>query len=268
MPKIRQLDNQRPKEVSLVPQPGSGFVMPCVGSTGDGKSTALDNMLIEKEFYKQKYNRIILISSNAELDEKTALVLNMHDICVSNQALQDAQDDEIINYDPEHERTKLPRFHGIDPEDVHEEYDPLILKQLMESQKKVIKMWGKKLADTVLVCIDDAITSGAYWESAKGRFAKFACGLRHVKTDLIHCTQQWKSVPKVIRTQSTCGVLCGIPNDLELKDLYENFAAGYPLHKWSEIYSVIVNKEFQPFVVNLRNPRGSKLQKAFEEFVG
>jgi hypothetical protein len=263
---IKQLDNQQARETSLVPS--HPFVMPIIGAIGCGKTTTLVNLLTNEQFYKKKFHRIIFISVTAELDDKTRKILDCVDICISNQNLQDQYDKICKELDDNHERTILPKFHAIDDENVHEKYYPEILDNLYKHQKSIIKEFGKNLSDRVLVVIDDAITAGCYVKSHQDVFAKFATSLRHVNCSVIHCSQLWKAVPKIIRTQSTCGVFQGVPNELEIKDIYENFSCGYPFYKWNEIFQVIVSKPFQPFVSNLKNKPGTKLQRGFESYVG
>jgi len=265
MKNIVQKDSQQSTEVSLLPQ--HPFVLPCCGAISSGKTTLLVNMLTSKEFYKQQFNRIIFISVTANLDEKIKEILECPDICVSNQKLQDAMDNQALQLDDYFQPTILPRYHGINEDDIHSEYLPEILRDLYAEQKFTISYFGKQISDKVLVCVDDAITSGIYRQGHSSEFAKFATSLRHVNCSVIHCSQLFKAIPKIIRTQSTAGVFCGIPNELELKDVYEIFSCSLPLHKWSEYFNVIVNKPFQPIVFNLKNPRGYKMQRAFQEFV-
>jgi hypothetical protein len=264
--KIKQLDNQQNTETSLVPH--HCFCMPIVGSIGEGKTTILVNLLTSTDFYKQKFHRIVFISVTAELDEKIQRIFEDLGICISNQPLQDKFDDECLSLDDYHERTKLPKYHGIDGDDIYDLYDSSILQNLYKHQKSIISQFGKSLSDKCLLVIDDAITASCYIKSHQDEFARFCTSLRHVNCSVIHCTQLWKAVPKVIRTQSTAGIFCGVPNELEIRDVFENFACGYPFHKWQEIFNVIVSKPFRPIVFDLKSKKGCKIRRAFDEYVG
>lgn len=265
--KVKKYDNQRSDDNTvLVPNPA--FVLPIIGCIASGKTTLLTNLLTSKEFYKQKFSRVLFISCTADLDEKVRNILECPDILVSNQKLQDAMDEDNMQLDENHVRTILPKYKGIESEDIHPNYHPDILTQLVEEQKFTIKTYGKEISDKVLVVIDDAITAGCYRAGFRDVFARFATSLRHVNCSLIHCSQQWKAVPKVIRTQSTGIIICGLVNEIELHDLWENFSCGYNFHSWSERIMIILNKVYQPVVINLQNKRGYKIQRGFEEFVG
>jgi hypothetical protein len=264
---IKPVDHQAStNDESLIPL--HPFVMPIIGSIGEGKSTLLCNLLTKTAFYKQQFNRILFISHTADLDDKIQTILQDRQICISNQALQDAYDDEMEQLDEDYQRVILPRFRAIDNEDVFDFYNESILQNLYKHQKAIIKKFGKDLSDKCLIVIDDAITSGAYSRGHQTAFARFATSLRHVNCSLIHAGQLWKATPKIIRTQSTAGIFCGMLNDMELKDVYENFSCGMPYHRWCEIFSIIVSKPFTPDVFNLRNRVGYKMIKGFQEFCG
>jgi hypothetical protein len=244
------------------------FVCPLIGSIGSGKTTTLVNLLSSTDFYKQKFHRLIYISCSADLDEKQQRILQDKQICISNQRLMDAYDDKMYEFDEYHEKTKLPKFHGIENEDIHDYYSPDIMESLMKHQKSVIKEFGRDLSDLVLVAVEDGITSGAFSKGIQTAFARMACCARLYNISIVYVSQQWKAVPKVIRTQSTAGIFCGQLNETEMKDVYEKFSCGMPYYKWCEIFSVIVNKPFQPVVFNLKNRRSCKMQKAFQEYAG
>ena len=152
-------------------------------------------------------------------------------------------------------------------EDVHLSYTPKNLHDLVNEQKYIIKEYGKEYSNRVCVIFDDAITSGIY-HGKLSDFGKFATSLRHVNCSLIHMNQGFKSANKIVRSQSTSGIFFST-NELELRDIYEVYSCGYPLHKWLEIFAIVTNKPFNPIVFNLHNKRGYRIQDGFGgEFVG
>ena len=266
MVKIKTYDKQRSSDDTVL-IPNHPFVLPIIGSIASGKTTLLTNLLMEKEFYKQKFNKLIFISCTADCDEKVQNILECPDICISNQVLQDEIDLDAFQVDETHVPTTLPKYKGIDDEDIHDSYHPDIISKLIKEQKKIIQTYEKSISNKILIVIDDAITASCYRAGHRDVFAKFATSLRHVNCSLIHCSQLWKAVPKVIRTQSTGVILCGLMNEIELKDLFENFSVGKSFHTWCEIIMIILNKPYQPVVINLQNKRGYKIQKGFDEFI-
>ena len=57
---IKLIDNQVSNQISNVPYPS--FTMGIVASHGPGKTTLLTNMLMKKEFFKDKLNQIVILS--------------------------------------------------------------------------------------------------------------------------------------------------------------------------------------------------------------
>ena len=264
--KVKKVDSQRSEDdKSSIFQ--HCYVLMIVGAVASGKTSLLISMFTSKEFYKQNFSRIVFLSVTARLDAKVKQILDCPDICVSNQKLQDRIDYDYSQLDENHVRTILPKYHGIEQEDIHESYTPEILQKLIDEQQFVISEYGKEYSDSVCLIIDDAITSGIY-QGRMNQFCKFVCTLRHLNCSVIHMNQSYKSANKIIRSQSTAGIFFAT-NELELRDIYEVFNCNYSLHKWLEIFSIVTNKPFNPIVFNLHNRKGYKIQNGFNgEFVG
>jgi hypothetical protein len=69
---IKPLDNQVNTEPSLVPKPP--FSMYLSASKGQGKSTTLLNLLLNKDLLANKFNQIYIISPTNKLDEKMQIL--------------------------------------------------------------------------------------------------------------------------------------------------------------------------------------------------
>jgi len=74
---ITPIDNQVPSKISNVPYPS--FTMGIIASIGSGKTTLLANLLTNKEYFKDKFNEIIILSPKYRNDEdklnkKTAIL--------------------------------------------------------------------------------------------------------------------------------------------------------------------------------------------------
>src|SRR4051812_40368582 len=107
--KVKQFDKQRSDDdTALIPN--HAFVLPIIGNISSGKTTLLTNLLLNKNFYKQKFSRIIFISCTFDCDEKVQNILECPDICVSNQALQDAIDEDNMELDDNYVPTTLPKY--------------------------------------------------------------------------------------------------------------------------------------------------------------
>ena len=82
MYEIKPIDDQVSNKISNVPYPS--FTMGIIASRGSGKTTLLANLLTKKEFFKDKFNDIIILSPTYKNDldkwnficSKTVLVEN------------------------------------------------------------------------------------------------------------------------------------------------------------------------------------------------
>ena len=99
-----------------------------IGSTGMGKSTAIQHMLLSKDFYRGCFSRIYLISGS--VTEKGELIEK------SWQALAEYNEKEL-KIDPSRERTFFPA-------------DPKILQQLVSNFEKIAQVWKDKIARGVM----------------------------------------------------------------------------------------------------------------------
>src|SRR5690242_19625820 len=114
--KIKTYDKQRSDDDTVL-IPNHPFVLPIIGNIASGKTTLLTNLLMEKNFYKEKFNRI---SCTADCDQKVLNILQCPDICVSNQKLQDAIDEDGMELDENYVPTTLSKYKGIEEEDIHD----------------------------------------------------------------------------------------------------------------------------------------------------
>jgi hypothetical protein len=262
-------DSQRTKEDTLIPS--HPFTCVLCGAIASGKSNLLLHLLLHKDNYFQKFNRIILFSPTLEMDEKMEKLMQCNFLCRSNQALSDAIWREecqcSIQLNEElPERPILPPFKGIEAEDIYTEYDPQILQDLIDHQKEIIKSYGKDLSDRCLVIMDDSPTLGVFRQSHRDLFARFVLTIRHYNCSLILCTQMMKTVPKITRHNLT-GCMCFECNDKEREDIYEAFGANIPRSRWEELFAVLTSKPYSFFQCNLKNSKGKKIIKDLEEFV-
>jgi len=66
MYEIKPIDDQVSNKISNVPYPS--FTMGIIASRGSGKTTLLANLLTKKEFFKDKFNDIIILSPTYKND--------------------------------------------------------------------------------------------------------------------------------------------------------------------------------------------------------
>ena len=262
---IKPFDNQRSSKDSLIM--AHPFILGINGQVASGKTTVMLDLMLDAKKLKKTFHRVILISPTLELDEKMELLMGCEDLCISNQPLMDAIEDEMETLDEEPiERTVLPPFHGIEEEDQYEYYSPKIIEDLIAHQKQVIKSYSKALSDRILILVEDAPALGIFRAGHANLFAKFCCTLRHYNCSVIFLSQLWKCCPKIIRHQCTSGVFFQC-NEKEQEDIYETFSINMGRTRWLEYFDILTSKPFSHITFNLKNSRGKKMVRNFEEFI-
>jgi len=261
---IKPLDNQVNKEPSLVPKPS--FSMYLSASKGQGKSTCLLNLLLNKELLANKFNQIYIISPTNKLDEKMQILKETKGICLVNQKLLNKLKDKghikILDSSVEEKEysTSIPEINFTD------KVEPQLLKDLIAEQKKIIGMYGKSIADNILLIYDDTISAKKFWNSEAVQQLFF--NSRHYKISIIITSQNYKSLPKALRLNMSQMLLYFTANQDELKSIYSENSSSLGFKKFEEIYRTNCHsKPFHFIVVNYQSPPQFRLQSGFESFI-
>jgi len=161
------------------------------GSVRSGKSTLLMNLIYNDQFYKDIFDKVILISPTCEND-KTLHYMN--------------EDDDIIKI-----------CDGLDAIDD-------ILKSIVKIQKDELK---KGDGMNTLLILDDMlgyIKQHSYLSNLCTRY-------RHFKISLIITTQSFRAIPNVVRTNASFYIIFTTQNDKELQKLDDEFGGLIPNFK-------------------------------------
>ena len=117
-----EFHHAQPPQNGIAPKLPSSFML--VGSTGMGKSTAIQHMLLSKDFYRGCFSRIYLISGSVteegELIDKNWEALSEHN-------------EKELKIDPNRERTLFPA-------------DPKHLQQLVSNFENSAQVWKAEIA--------------------------------------------------------------------------------------------------------------------------
>ena len=261
---IRPLDKQVNTEPSLVPK--APFSMYLSASKGQGKSTVLLNLLLSDELLSNKFNQIYIISPTNKLDEKMQVLKETKGIVKVNKPLLKKLKEKgriqiVDNYVQEGSyETSIPDINFID------EVKPDLLKSLIDEQKKVIQLYGKSLADHILLIYDDTISFKRFWSSEAVQQLFF--NSRHYKISIIITSQNYKSLPKALRLNMSQMLLYFTANQDELKNIYIENSSSLGFKKFEQIYrDTCQSKPFHFLVINYQNPVEYRLQSGFESFI-
>ena len=261
--KVVPIDNQKKYISTLLPR--HPFSMSIIGSKSAGKSNLMINLLTNKEGLYKQFNRIILISPTASMDEKINNLL-LNPIIQPNYKLDKEIEKKAIKKkimeDNEMQHIKSNEY--INTFDILNELTPDFLNDLMTHQKNVINEFGKKTSDKVLLILDDSIQN-KFLHSRQ--FINFVLLSRHVNISLILISQAYFLINKSIRLNCSCLVLFEIANKKEIDSIFEENNIGVNKEEFIHIYNQIMKKPFNFLTINHQNKRGEKLVKCFENFI-
>lgn len=157
-------------EQDIIPRLGTSSIMN--GTTGQGKSTLLTNIVSSKRFFggllpngKAVFTHKFLVSPTAEGDDV---------------------------------QKKL----GIDEEDTFTDLEeaPDLIRVIMDAQKKKVKDLGSDKAPQVLLVYDDVISNPLFMRTDE--FTKSFIASRHYNLTTFVCSQSWTAVPRRCRLQA------------------------------------------------------------------
>jgi hypothetical protein len=165
-----QILNPKYSEANIVPKLGTSSVMN--GTTGQGKSTLLTNIVSSKRFYggslpngEDVFAHRFLISPTAEGDDVQKKLGIEEDCTYTN--LEEA---------------------------------PELIQVLMDDQKEKIKETSSAMAPQVLLIYDDVISNPAFMRT--DQFIKSFIASRHFNLTVFVCSQSWTAVPRRCRLQA------------------------------------------------------------------
>ena len=156
--------------------------------------------------------------------------------------------------------TSIPEINFID------EVKPKLLKDLLAEQRVIIELYGKSLANNILLIYDDTISNKKFWNSETVQQMFF--NSRHYKISIIITSQNYKSLPKALRLNMSQMLLYFTANQDELKAIFSENSSSLGFKRFEEIYRTTCHsKAFHFLVINYQNPHQFRLQSGFEEFI-
>ncbi len=163
--------------------PKISFSMLVIGPTKSGKSVLVFNII--KQFYKDAFDMVILISPTGKSDDVQAAL-------------------------------KLPKSRVIT--DLKKATDAL--KKIIEVQQEQIDKVGYEKAKNILIYFDDVVSDYSFMNS--NEVITMFIRNRHYKCSVILCSQYYKAIPRKIRMQSACNIFFNV-SETELTVLAEDF---------------------------------------------
>lgn len=262
--KIQALDKQVNNEPSLIPH--LPFSMILSASKGKGKSSMLINMLINTDMLAGKFNQIYVISPTNKLDAKFNILKETDGIIKPNKELLKLFKNKLKNQilSPVNE---APEYQTVlTNEDFSEKVSIDLLKQIIEEQKLVIEQFGKSVADNILLVYDDCASFSKFWKSSQVQSLIF--NSRHYKISCIITTQNYFSIPKPLRLNTSIFVLFYTANLKEMKSIYEENNSSLTFKQFDSMFKRVCNsRDYNFLVVNYQNPEKFRYSECFEFFL-
>lgn len=262
--RIIGLDKQITTEPSLTPR--LPFSMILSASKGKGKSSCLINMLINKDMLAGKFNQIHIISPTNKLDAKFNILKETEGILKPNKELiklfKNKMKNQIVS--PVNE---APEYNTVLTDtDFYEKVNIDLLKEIITQQKMVIENYGKSIADNILLVYDDCASNKKFWNSTQVQQLIF--NSRHYKISIIITTQNYKSIPKPLRLNTSIFILYYTANLDELKNIYNENNSNLTFKQFSNMFSRVCNtKDYNFLTINYQNPEKYRYSECFEKFI-
>lgn len=174
----------------------------------------------------------------------------------------------------------------LDEVDAEEEHDPKIpdgcfltdysedlLKEIIAEQDKVVKTLKahgktKHLANRLLLIFDDLVGSDLFNGGKKNPFKMLNTNHRHYSCSLLMVSQAYKEIPKTVRTQFSCLIVFDIPNDAEIKAIYEENSMKMKFEPWLELYKHAVAGDHDFLFLNYQQKdKQKRIMKNFDSYL-
>jgi len=260
--KIKPLDRQVQYISSNLPR--IPFTLNICSGKGGGKTTNVINLLTNKEAFYQKFNRVILCSQTAHLDDKLQYLINSPiqkpNTDLDNLLQKKAMKKHILDTDIEY----IKSSYYISNNDILLNLTSEFLKDLIQHQMEVIEEFGKKNADNVLLILDDSVAD-PFLKSKQ--FINFILISRHIKCSVMFLTQMYYGIHKTIRLNSSALCLYDISNRKELEDIYNENNVGIPYKEFINIYDRVMEIPFSFLTIIHTNKRKEKLVYCWEKII-
>lgn len=218
-------------ESKTIPKFGTSCILN--GTTGQGKSTLLANLIADPRFFgtsKNSFFMKLLISPTAEGDD-VQKELGIEEGCTISDL----------------------------------EAAPEILKEIMRMQKQSITDEGNDKAPQVAIIYDDVISDAAFMRS--NEFIKSFIASRHFNFTTFVCSQSWTAVPRKCRIQASNIFFFAAPlSEVEL--LFNEYCP--PKFNKKQFFALVDYATSEPYsflYINKSVPMEERFRKNLDEII-
>lgn len=269
---------QRYPQCSDKNTPRCFFVGQFIGSRGSGKTFSIVKLIRQFQDYK------IFDNDGDEVEQRVILMSPTYSANPVFKALKHLDDDDIItNYtdqklldivaeiEKDREETKRYRedlevwrkFLKAKKEDdlSKDEYFTLARMNYQPPSKP-----PHPNGVVVHLVLDDCVGSSAFKQTGKSALVSVALRNRHIGINLYIASQNMKSVPKSLRSNTSLWCLFRFANKrVILGDLYDEVSGFLTPDEFEEVFDYAVQDDHSPLVVDLTGEKANRLRKGFSE---
>jgi len=260
--------------------PKHEFSMGFIAPKGSGKTTLLMNLL---HYYSKYFHSIVIMSPTINNDEKWDWIKKLP-LLAENLKLKSViqelkqshlKDGEIVRRPGDQKLPDIDEKHSpIIPEGCFlTEYSPDLLAEILHEQDQMVKTlkkagYTKHLANRLLLVFDDLVGSELFSSKKRNPFKTLATNHRHLSASVLMVTQAYKEIPKTVRTQFSCMIIFEIPNDNEVKAIYEENSMKMKFPQWNELYTYAVDGDHDFMYINYQQKdKEKRVMKNFTEYL-
>ena len=180
-------DPDRPKNVlkrvpsEVLPDIAKNCCILIIGKVRSSKSTIISNLMLHPDMYNDLFENVVIISPTASQDATSRFLVQKHH------------------------------------QNIHHEYDDLIIDNLIEHQKS----FKKEERPLTMIIVDDSL--GVIPRHAK---LWYLCSrYRHYNICLIITSQAFKAVPPILRVNASDILVCWNLADIEVEKIAEEYGS-------------------------------------------
>jgi hypothetical protein len=250
--------------------PQHEFTAGLIAPKGSGKTTLIANLL---DFYKGYFHQITVFSPTLHSDEKWEYI-RRRPLLGENKALTKFLEKHNLNDNPIVGKPNVvesnTHFDPHIPADMFmTEYTETTLMDMMNEQMQIIealeKLGGSKhLANRWLIIFDDLVGSTLFGNQRQNPFKRLNTNHRHHSASILMVSQAYKEIPKTVRTQFTCLMCFEVPNESEVRVIYEENPVGLSRERWDQVYKYCTEDDYAFMYINYKRPKRLRIMKNFE----
>jgi hypothetical protein len=250
--------------------PQHEFTAGLIAPKGSGKTTLIANLL---DFYQGYFHQITVFSPTLHSDEKWDYV-RRRPLLGENKALKKFLDHHQQSDNPVIGRPRVVETKGafdphVPPEMFMTEYNDATLMGMMTEQLAAIEAiealgGSKHLANRWLIIFDDLVGSSLFGNQRNNPFKRLNTNHRHHSASVLMVSQAYKEIPKTVRTNFTCLMCFEVPNESEVKVIYEENPVGLKREQWDQVYRFCTDDDYAFMYINYKRPKRLRIMKNFE----